>query len=174
MVKTFIGNLLSGSLYSVETEAFYVALGVKEDKTREVLGIFNRPTESATGWEEMFSELKSRGLERIGLLVADGLSGLTSALSRVYPTTPLQRCVTHLKRNMLNRVRHGDKQELSQDLAFFFRVGQPDYTREHAWSRWEGLCRKWASDYRSIRNMLDQIDLRIISHTWISIPGYNP
>lgn len=52
--------------------------------------------------------------------MADGLSGLASALSRVYPTTPLQRCVTHLKRNMLNQVRHGDKQELSQDLAFVF------------------------------------------------------
>jgi len=37
------------------------------------------------------------------LLIADGLSGLTGALSAVYPSTPLQRCVTHLKRNMLNR-----------------------------------------------------------------------
>lgn len=125
---------------SVEKEAFYVALGVKEDKSREVLGIFNRPTESATGWEEMLSELKFRGLNRIGLLVADGLTGLCSALSLVYPSTPLQPCVTHLKRNMLNRVRHGDKQELSQDLACVFRVGQPDYSREQAWMRWEGLC----------------------------------
>ena len=145
---------------SVEKEAFYVALGVKEDKSREVLGIFNRPTESATGWEEMLSELKFRGLNRIGLLVADGLTGLCSALSLVYPSTPLQRCVTHLKRNMLNRVRHGDKQELSQDLACVFRVGQPDYSREQAWMRWEGLCRKWGSDYRSIRNMLEQIDYK--------------
>jgi transposase-like protein len=145
---------------SVDTEAFYVALGVKEDKTREVLGIFNRPSESATGWEEMLTELKSRGLNRIGLLVADGLTGLCSALSSVYPSTPLQRCVTHLKRNMLNRVRHGDKQELSQDLSSVFRVGQPDYGREQAWMRWEGLCRKWGSDYRSIKNMLDQIDYK--------------
>ena len=36
---------------SVENEAFYVVMGVKEDKTRDVLGIFNRPTESATGWK---------------------------------------------------------------------------------------------------------------------------
>ena len=34
---------------SVDTEAFYVALAVKEDKTREVLGIFSKPTESALG-----------------------------------------------------------------------------------------------------------------------------
>ncbi len=37
----------------VDTEAFYVVLAVKEDKTRDVLGIFNKPTESATGWDLM-------------------------------------------------------------------------------------------------------------------------
>ena len=34
---------------SVETEAFYVVLAVREDKRREVLRIFNKPTESALG-----------------------------------------------------------------------------------------------------------------------------
>ena len=43
---------------SVDTEAFYVALAVKEDKTREVLGIFNKPTESALGWGEMLNDLR--------------------------------------------------------------------------------------------------------------------
>lgn len=34
---------------SVDTEAFYMTLAVKEDKTRKVLGIFSKPTESALG-----------------------------------------------------------------------------------------------------------------------------
>lgn len=34
---------------SVDTEAFYVRLAVKEDKTRDVIGIYNKPTESAHG-----------------------------------------------------------------------------------------------------------------------------
>ena len=45
---------------SVDTEAFYVVLAVKEDKTREVQGIFNKPTESALGWGEMLNELRER------------------------------------------------------------------------------------------------------------------
>ena len=61
---------------SVDTEAFYVVLAVKEDKTREVLGIFNKPTESALGWGEMLNELRERGVCRIGLICADGLRGL--------------------------------------------------------------------------------------------------
>lgn len=145
---------------TVETEAFYVILGVKEDKTREVMGIYNNPTESATGWKEMFEKLRERGVESIGLLVADGLVGLPSALSLVFPTTRLQRCVTHLKRNLLNKVRHGDKKALSDDLRDVFRTGQKDYTREQAWNRWESLCLKWGNYYRSFKRMSEEVEYK--------------
>lgn len=137
----------------VASEAFYVVLGVKEDKTREVLAIFNRPTESATGWQEMFMELKVRGVEKIGLMVADGLTGLPTALSSVFPSTPLQKCVTHLKRNMLSKVRHGDKKELAEDLRDVFHTGQKGYTKEMAWDNWMVLLKKWGKDYRSFKLM---------------------
>ena len=81
---------------SVDTEAFYVVLAVKEDKTREVLGIFNKPTESALGWGEMLNDLQGRGVCRIGLICADGLRGLEDVISEVFPGTKLQRCTTHL------------------------------------------------------------------------------
>ena len=90
---------------SVETEAFYVVLAVREDKRREVLGIFNKPTESALGWGEMLAELQERGVRKIGLVCADGLKGLEDVISAVFPGTPLQRCTTHLKRNLLSCVR---------------------------------------------------------------------
>lgn len=46
------------------TEAFYVILGVNEDATREVLGLYNSPIESASGWSNMFDDLRDRGVER--------------------------------------------------------------------------------------------------------------
>jgi len=138
---------------SVETEAFYVVMGVKEDKTRDVLGIFNRPSESATGWGEMFQALQERGLDRIGLLVADGLKYLEDALGRSFPGTPLQKCVTHLKRNMLAKVRHGDKAELASDLRDVFRTRERSYTAELGWQAWQDLCTKWGKDYRTIKRM---------------------
>jgi len=145
---------------TVETEAFYVLIGVKEDKTREVLGIYNNPTESATGWKELFEKLRERGVERIGLVVADGLIGLPSALSEVYPAAHFQRCVTHLKRNLLNKVRHGDKKSLSDDLRDVFRTGQKDYTREQAWEKWEALCLKWGIYYRSFKRMSQELEYK--------------
>ena len=57
---------------SVDTEAFYVLLAVKEDKTREVIGIYNKPTESAHGWGEMLNDIYERGVGKIGLICADG------------------------------------------------------------------------------------------------------
>ena len=93
---------------SVDTEAFYVVLAVKEDKTREVLGIFNKPTESALGWGEMLNDLRERGVCRIGLICAGGLRGLEDVISEVFPGTKLQRCTTHLKRNIISDVRNGD------------------------------------------------------------------
>lgn len=94
---------------TVSTEAFYVALTVTEEGRREVLGIFNMPTESATGWSDIFDTLKDRGVEKIGLLVADGIRGLDSVVGQKFPQAALQRCVTHLKRNLFAKVNHGDK-----------------------------------------------------------------
>jgi len=67
--------------------------------------------------------------------------------------TTLQRCVIHLKRGMLNRVRHGDKGQLADDLREVFRTGDKHYTQKQAWNSWGALCDKWGKDYRSIKRM---------------------
>lgn len=115
------------------TEAFYVILGVTEEGTREVLGIYNSPVESATGWGYMFDDLHERGVECIGLMVADGLSGLDKVIGEKFPGTAFQRCTTHLNRNMLARVRHGDKKQLADDMREVFRTGDKNYTIEMAY-----------------------------------------
>jgi len=114
----------------VASEAFYVALAVTEEGTREVIYIGNMPVESATGWGEIFDTLKDRGLHRVGLMVADGIKGLDTIVGEKFPGTELQRCVTHLKRNMFAKVRHGDKAALAADLRDIFRTGQCYYTME--------------------------------------------
>ena len=65
----------------------------------------------------MLTAIKERGVEAIGL------TDLDTAISEVYPETPLQRCTTRLKRNVMNKVRHGDKSEMAEDLRRIFRPG---------------------------------------------------
>ena len=145
---------------SVASEAFYVALAVTEEGTREVIYIGNMPVESAMGWGEIFDSLKDRGLQRVGLMVADGIKGLDTVVGEKFPSTPLQRCVTHLKRNMFAKVRHGDKAALAADLRDIFRTGQRDYTVETAWSKWQDMCDRWGKDYLSIKRLRDNPDYK--------------
>jgi len=49
---------------NVSKEAYYTILGMRKDRTREVLAVVNFPTESAQAWEEVFSELKKTWYER--------------------------------------------------------------------------------------------------------------
>ena len=145
---------------SVASEAFYVALAVTEEGTREVLGIFNMPQESATGWGDIFDRLKDRGVQRVGLMVADGIKGLDTVIGEKFPGTPLQRCVTHLKRNLFAKVRHGDKAALAADLRDIFRTGQRDYTVETAWAKWQDMCDRWGKDYRAIKLLRNNADYK--------------
>ena len=54
-------------------------------------------------------------------MVADGIKGLDAVVGENFPGTLLQRCVTHLKRNMFAKVSHGDKGALASDLRDIFR-----------------------------------------------------
>lgn len=145
---------------SVATEAFYVMLGVTPDRRREVLGIAHMPSESATGWKLHLQGLRKRGVNKIGLVVADGIRGLPDALSGVFSGTPLQRCTTHIKRNVLSRVRAGDKPELAEDLKRVFRTDDPEDTPEAGWERWQGLCEKWSGRYRSFAKLAGDMEYR--------------
>ena len=99
----------------VAVEAFHVTLALTGEGTREVLGVFNMPQESATGWGDIFDRLKDLGLQRIGLMVADGIKGLDTVIGEKFPGTPLRRCVAHPKRNMFAKARHGGKETLAAE-----------------------------------------------------------
>lgn len=132
---------------TVASEAFYVILGVTPQRRREVLGIAHFPSESATGWGLQLAELRRRGVKKIGLMVADGIPGLEQALSEQYSGTPLQWCTTHIKRNLLARVRSSDKALLADDLRAVFRTDDPEDSPEAGWQRWQDLCGQWGAKY---------------------------
>lgn len=88
----------------------------------------------------MLHDLYQRGVGKIGLICADGLKGLEDVISEVFPGTKLQRCTTHLKRNILSDVRNGDQGDVAEDLRHIFRTGDRSYTVERAWSEWQQFC----------------------------------
>lgn len=113
---------------SVNTEALYIVLAVKENKTKEVLGIFNKPTENALDWCEMLHDLYQRGVGKIGLTCSYGLKGIKDVISKVFPG----KCTTNLKRNILSDVHNENKGDVAEDLKHIFRTGDRNYTVEQA------------------------------------------
>ena len=124
---------------AVAPEAFYVALGVLPDGRRGVLGIGNRPTEGAGGWAQMLEGPRARGLDAVGVVVADGLKGLADAVAATLPGCALQRCTVHLRRNCLDEVRKADRARMREDLDRLLRAGDPGYTPAQGWRDWGGL-----------------------------------
>ena len=57
-------------------------------------------SESAAAWEELFADLKARGLRAPQLIVADGAEGLWSAVTKAWPGAAQQRCWLHRIRNV--------------------------------------------------------------------------
>jgi putative transposase len=91
---------------SVETVRVLVAIGVREDGTRLVLGLQIGDKGSAACWQEFFKDLKSRGLagETVTLGVMDGLAGLEMVFKEEFPQAEVQRCQVHVSRYMLAKV----------------------------------------------------------------------
>jgi transposase-like protein len=97
----------------VRNKAIYLALGVRADGTREILGIWIETTEGAKFWMKVFNDLKTRGVGDILIAVTDGLKGMPEALAAVYPQTTLQTCIVHLIRNSLDYASWKDRRELA-------------------------------------------------------------
>jgi putative transposase len=87
---------------TVRNKAVYVALGVRPDGTKEVLGLWIEQTEGAKFWLRVMNELKDRGVADILIAVVDGLKGFPEAISAVFPKTQVQACVVHLIRRSLD------------------------------------------------------------------------
>ena len=49
--------------FSIENEATYIVIALREDLTRDIIALEHIPTESASGWEDLLRSLKSRGIE---------------------------------------------------------------------------------------------------------------
>jgi putative transposase len=86
----------------VRNKAIYLALGVRRDGTRDILGLWIDNTEGAKFWMKVFNDLKTRGTHDILIAVTDGLKGMAEALAAVYPAATLQTCIVHLIRNSLD------------------------------------------------------------------------
>jgi hypothetical protein len=93
----------------VRNKAIHIALGVRADGAKEVLGLWLEQNEGAKFWLRVMNELRNRGTEDILLAVVDGLKGFPEAITAVFPDAVVQTCIVHLLRNSMDFVSRKDR-----------------------------------------------------------------
>ncbi|MCB9943216.1 MAG: IS256 family transposase [Geminicoccaceae bacterium] len=110
----------------VRNKAVYVALGVRLDGQKEILGLWIEQTEGAKFWLRVMNELKNRGIEDILIAIVDGLKGFPEAITAVFPQTQVQTCIVHLIRNSLDFVSYKDRRAVAAELKTVYRAKDAD------------------------------------------------
>ena len=131
---------------AVRIKAVYLALGIKLDGEKELLGSWIAQTEGAKFWLHVVTELKNRGVTDIFIACVDGLKGFPEAIEAVYPKTAVQLCIVHMVRHSLNFVSWKLRKEVAADLRAIYTAA----TVEEAEQQLTAFEAKWSKDYPSI------------------------
>ena len=127
----------------VVNKTVYIAVGLKRDGYKEILGMWLGKNESAAYWMSVLTDMKARGLQDILITATDNLNGFTQTIRSVFPESATQICVVHQIRNSCRYVVWKDKKEFSRDLKDIY--GAP--TRQAALAALDSLELKWSSKY---------------------------
>ena len=106
----------------VRNKAVHIALGVRADGTKEILGLWLEQNEGAKFWLRVMNEMKNRGVEDILIAVVDGLKGFPEAIVAVFPEATVQTCIVHLLRHSLDFVSYKDRKAVAAALKGVYRA----------------------------------------------------
>ncbi|CAM5410200.1 IS256 family transposase ISSpwi2 [Aquamicrobium terrae] len=166
----------------VRNKAVHIALGVRADGAKEILGLWIEQNEGAKFWLRVMNELKNRGVEDLLLAVVDGLKGFPEAITAVFPEATVQSCIVHLLRHSLDFVSYNDRKAVATALKGIYRAIDA-VAAEEALAAFEGGF--WGKKYPAIgqswRRAWNEVvpfyafpsDVRRILHTTNSIEALN-
>jgi putative transposase len=88
-----------------------VALGITTEGIKLPLGLWDGSTENKTVTAHLLADLVDRGLdvEQGVLVVLDGSKALRAAVDEVFGPVPVQRCIRHKERNVLDHLPERDR-----------------------------------------------------------------
>src|SRR5690554_5340164 len=124
-------------------KTIYIAVGLRRDGRKEVLGLWLGKNESAAFWMSVLTDIKARGVTDILITATDNLNGFTDTITSVFPESRTQICVIHQIRNASRYVVWKDKKGFTRDMKQIYDAP----TRQAAEAALEDFARKWESKY---------------------------
>jgi putative transposase len=136
-----------------------VALGVRRDGQKVLLGLKNMGGESEAAWRAFLEGLAARGLRVPELTIVDGAPGLEAALAALWPTVPVQRCTVHKHRNLLAHAPKRLHDEISADDTDMIYAK----TVKEVEARHKAFVRKWRLKCPAVVASLEEAGARLFT-----------
>lgn len=147
-----------------------VALGVDEDKRKEIIDFRMATGESAGAWEAFLRDLYDRGLggANLKMICADGGAGLRAVLPLVYPRTRLQLCWAHKTRNITDKVREKDRDAVKDAVRRIYTARNIIQARTRA----QKFMKTWGVVYPEAVSCLRKDMAELLNFFMFSDPGW--
>jgi len=136
-----------------------IALGIREDGQKVVLGMQTALSESTSDWIEMVRSLGERGLADPILVVMDGAPGLRAAVKTAWPTTLVQRCTEHKYANLKKKVPAHAHDELKRD----YRAITHALSAENGLRAYNAFLAKWSKLCPEAAKSLQEAGLELLT-----------
>jgi putative transposase len=157
----------------VRNKAVYLALGVRTDGTKEILGLWIEQNEGAKFWLLVMNELKNRGIDDILIAVVDGLKGFPEAINTPFPKTRVQTCIVHLLRHSLKFVGFKERKQVAAALKGIYQAPTAKAAEERLsefesdWDdRYPAIGRSWRRNWEHVIPFFDfPPDIRRVIYT---------
>ena len=126
----------------VRDVAVLIAIAVRADGRRSVLGVSVSLSEAEVHWREFLKSLAERGLYGLEMITSDDHTGLGAARKAIFGAVPWQRCQFHLQQNAQAYVpKKSMAREVAEDIRDVFTA--PD--RHRAEERLTTTVKKYAT-----------------------------
>lgn len=154
-------------------KTIYLAIGLRTDGKKEVLGLWLGTNESASFWLSVLTDLKARGVEDILITATDNQKGFTEAIQSVFPLSTKQICIVHQIRNACRFVVWKDRKAFTADMKRIYTAPNRDAAKlaldqlEASWGqKYSYAIKSWRENWEELTAFLDfPLEIRKIIYT---------
>ncbi|MFA6702699.1 MAG: IS256 family transposase, partial [Dysgonamonadaceae bacterium] len=139
----------------VINKTVYIAVGLRQDGIKEVLGLWLGKNETSSFWMSVLTDMKARGVNDILNTATDNLNGFNDTIRNVFPEPKTQICVIHQIRNACRYVVWKDKKAFTKDMKLIYTAP----TKEAARAALDDFAANWESKYSyAVKSLKDNWD----------------
>jgi len=165
----------------VINKAVYLAVGLRADGNKEVLGMWLGKNESAAFWMSVLTDLRARGVQDILVTVSDNLNGFSQTIKSVFPKSNAQICVVHQIRNATKYVVWKDKKNFTKDMKNIYTAPNQEAAKaafndfkKNWYHKYSYAVDSWERNWQELTTFLEfPVEIRKIIYTTNIIENLN-